>query len=74
MQEIIMTAVGIITVGGVLIYVFFSKPKSLKPKLDNEKTFLGAEVTWGGEEPKKVYKKLRNTKPKVTFKGNHKIF
>ncbi len=74
MQEIIMAVVCAISVVGVLAYIFFSKLKVLKAKCGKEKTFLSVDVNCCGEDPKEAYERLRNTKTRATFKGNHKIF
>ena len=74
MQEISMAIVCAISVAGVLAYTLFSKPKALKAKRGKEKTFLSVGVNCSGEDPKEAYERLGNTKPRATFKGNHKIF
>lgn len=74
MQEITIAVVCAISVTGVLVYILFSKPKTLEAKRGKEKTFLMVDVNCGGEDPKEVYERLRDTKNKPTFKGNHKIF
>ena len=65
-----MSVFCVIIVICVLAYVFFSKPKT---KLGNDKTFLNAEVTWGGEDAKTVCERLTKAKIRAKFKGNHRI-
>ena len=65
MHEIILSIVCIVTLSGVLGYIFFSKPKSETEKYS---PLFNLSVTWGG--PKEVYKNTNKAK----FKGNHKKY
>lgn len=71
MHEIVLSIVTIASLGGVLGYIFFSKPKSETEKLS---PFFNPDVTWNGPDAVEVAEKLEKSNVKATFKGNHKNY